>query len=218
MTLSQRLRFERSLSQGLTKVSSKFGGTICSLTPSDYWHKNMESNQKVGPPPGIVPCSYSNYLTTLKRGLASYVSVDPLSTTTSPNTNSSSSSSNSSSNNVKAGAGGKAGAMLGETNGGLNDPLSRDSFNTNPANKVSGLSGDWPVGRGVYVSKDGGLVIRYGFEDHISVSYCSVGFVMSDLFNSLRVVREDIYIYIYIYIYIPFIMLIYSNTHENLLK
>ena len=53
-------------------------------------------------------------------------------------------------------------------------------------NVSSGIAGDWPHGRGVYISANRGLVIWIGTEDHIRIVARNTGTVLNHAFDTLE--------------------------------
>ena len=53
-----------------------------------------------------------------------------------------------------------------------------------------GIASDWPIGRGCYVSGDGGFIIWVGEEDHLRIMCMATGTVLNDVFDRLRVASE----------------------------
>ena len=51
---------------------------------------------------------------------------------------------------------------------------------------AAGISADWPYGRGMYQSSDGGFLVWVGEEDHLRVMCMRRGAVLNDLFDRLR--------------------------------
>merc|ERR1711957_325410 len=50
----------------------------------------------------------------------------------------------------------------------------------------AGIASDWPVGRGCYVSGDGGFIIWVGEEDHLRIMCMAKGTVLNDVFDRLK--------------------------------
>jgi creatine kinase len=59
--------------------------------------------------------------------------------------------------------------------------MSRDRFLT-----AAGISADWPHGRGMYQSEDGGFIVWVGEEDHLRVMAMERGAVLGNVFERLR--------------------------------
>ena len=51
----------------------------------------------------------------------------------------------------------------------------------------AGISGDWPHGRGCYVSNDKGFIIWVGEEDHLRIMCMGKGTILNDVFDRLKV-------------------------------
>ena len=51
---------------------------------------------------------------------------------------------------------------------------------------IAGISGDWPYGRGMYQSSDGGFMVWVGEEDHLRVMAMKRGALLGDVFGRLR--------------------------------
>jgi len=51
---------------------------------------------------------------------------------------------------------------------------------------VAGISADWPHGRGMYQSEDGGFIVWVGEEDHLRVMAMERGAVLGHVFERLR--------------------------------
>ena len=60
----------------------------------------------------------------------------------------------------------------------------------------AGIAGDWPHGRGCYVSADKGFIIWNGEEDHLRIMCMAKGTILNDVFdrleNAVKVVQEKI--------------------------
>jgi protein-arginine kinase len=59
--------------------------------------------------------------------------------------------------------------------------MSEDSFLL-----YAGISGNWPFGRGCYVSEDKGFIIWVGEEDHLRIMCMKKGTILNDIFNRLE--------------------------------
>ena len=51
----------------------------------------------------------------------------------------------------------------------------------------AGISGDWPHGRGCYISNDKGFIIWVGEEDHLRIMCMGKGTILNDVFDRLKV-------------------------------
>jgi protein-arginine kinase len=49
-----------------------------------------------------------------------------------------------------------------------------------------GIASDWPIGRGCYVSGDGGFIIWVGEEDHLRIMCMGKGTMLNDVFDRLK--------------------------------
>ncbi len=59
-------------------------------------------------------------------------------------------------------------------------------MSADPYLNVAGISGDWPYGRGMYVSKDEGFLVWVGEEDHLRIMAMQRGGNLNELFERLR--------------------------------
>lgn len=59
-------------------------------------------------------------------------------------------------------------------------------MSADPHLNSAGISGDWPYGRGMYVSEDGGSIVWVNEEDHLRIMNMKKGSDLSDIFNGLR--------------------------------
>merc|ERR1712195_143865 len=50
----------------------------------------------------------------------------------------------------------------------------------------AGIAGDWPHGRGCYVSEDKGFIIRNGEEDHLRIMCMKKGSILNEVFDRLE--------------------------------
>ena len=50
----------------------------------------------------------------------------------------------------------------------------------------AGIAGDWPYGRGCYVSEDRGFIIWVGEEDHLRIMAMKKGNILNDVFDRLK--------------------------------
>merc|ERR1712072_1339528 len=51
---------------------------------------------------------------------------------------------------------------------------------------TAGIASDWPIGRGCYVSGDGGFIIWAGEEDHLRIMCMKKGTVLNEVFDRLK--------------------------------
>ena len=51
---------------------------------------------------------------------------------------------------------------------------------------TAGIASDWPVGRGCYVSGDGGFIIWVGEEDHLRIMCMAKGTILNGVFDRLK--------------------------------
>lgn len=58
---------------------------------------------------------------------------------------------------------------------------------------AAGIAGDWPYGRGCYVSEDKGFVVWVGEEDHLRIICMKKTTVLNEVFQRLRTVLNVIY-------------------------
>ena len=56
----------------------------------------------------------------------------------------------------------------------------------------AGIASDWPVGRGCYVSGDGGFIIWVGEEDHLRIMCMAKGTVLNDVFDRLKYALDTV--------------------------
>merc|ERR1711957_459353 len=56
----------------------------------------------------------------------------------------------------------------------------------------AGIASDWPVGRGCYVSGDGGFIIWVGEEDHLRIMCMAKGTVLNDVFDRLKTALDTV--------------------------
>ncbi|MBW1833169.1 MAG: arginine kinase [Deltaproteobacteria bacterium] len=61
------------------------------------------------------------------------------------------------------------------------EDMSRDRFLS-----AAGISADWPHGRGMYQSEDGGFIVWVGEEDHLRVMAMERGAILGNVFERLR--------------------------------
>lgn len=59
-------------------------------------------------------------------------------------------------------------------------------MSADPHLAASGISGDWPYGRGMYISNDGGSIVWVNEEDHLRIMNMKKGSQLSDIFNGLK--------------------------------
>ena len=52
---------------------------------------------------------------------------------------------------------------------------------------TAGIAGDWPFGRGCYVSQDKGFIIWVGEEDHLRIMCMKKGTILNEVFDRLKV-------------------------------
>merc|ERR1719313_826294 len=50
----------------------------------------------------------------------------------------------------------------------------------------AGIAGDWPYGRGCYVSEDKGFIVWFGEEDHLRIMCMQKGTVLNEVFDRLE--------------------------------
>jgi len=55
-----------------------------------------------------------------------------------------------------------------------------------------GIAGDWPYGRGVYVSEDKGFITWVGEEDHLRIMCMNKGTILNDVFDRLKIAHDVI--------------------------
>ena len=65
--------------------------------------------------------------------------------------------------------------------------MSADSFLV-----AAGIAGDWPYGRGCYVSEDKGFIIWVGEEDHLRIMAMKKGSVLNVVFDRLKAALDVI--------------------------
>lgn len=58
-------------------------------------------------------------------------------------------------------------------------------MSADPHLAAAGISGDWPHGRGMYVSEDGGSIVWVNEEDHLRIMNMKKGSDLSEIFNGL---------------------------------
>jgi len=51
----------------------------------------------------------------------------------------------------------------------------------------AGIAGDWPHGRGCYVSEDKGFIVWVGEEDHLRIMCMKKGSILNEVFDRLKV-------------------------------
>merc|ERR1712072_883678 len=51
---------------------------------------------------------------------------------------------------------------------------------------TAGIASDWPIGRGCYVSGDGGFIIWVGEEDHLRIMCMKKGKLLNEVFDRLE--------------------------------
>ena len=56
----------------------------------------------------------------------------------------------------------------------------------------AGIASDWPVGRGCYVSGDGGFIIWVGEEDHLRIMCMNKGTVLNEVFDRLKTALDTV--------------------------
>merc|ERR1719201_2543357 len=56
----------------------------------------------------------------------------------------------------------------------------------------AGIASDWPVGRGCYVSGDGGFIIWVGEEDHLRIMCMAKGTVLNGVFDRLKFALDTV--------------------------
>ena len=56
----------------------------------------------------------------------------------------------------------------------------------------AGIASDWPVGRGCYVSGDGGFIIWVGEEDHLRIMCMNKGTVLNEVFDRLKMALDTV--------------------------
>ncbi len=59
-------------------------------------------------------------------------------------------------------------------------------MSADPHLAAAGISGDWPYGRGMYVSADGGSIVWVNEEDHLRIMNMKKGSDLATIFNGLR--------------------------------
>jgi len=57
---------------------------------------------------------------------------------------------------------------------------------------TAGIASDWPVGRGCYVSGDGGFIIWVGEEDHLRIMCMKKGSVLNEVFDRLKLALDTV--------------------------
>ena len=57
---------------------------------------------------------------------------------------------------------------------------------------TAGIASDWPVGRGCYVSGDGGFIIWVGEEDHLRIMCMKKGTVLNEVFDRLKTALDTV--------------------------
>eukprot|EP00301_Raphidiophrys_heterophryoidea_P019676 c4559_g1_i1.p1 GENE.c4559_g1_i1~~c4559_g1_i1.p1 ORF type:complete len:436 (+),score=89.57 c4559_g1_i1:73-1308(+) len=61
-----------------------------------------------------------------------------------------------------------------------------------PYLKTAGISSDWPIGRGCYISADREFIIWVGEEDHLRIMCMQTGTILNTVFNRLHSALETI--------------------------
>jgi len=65
-------------------------------------------------------------------------------------------------------------------------------MDADPYLKSAGISSDWPIGRGCYVSADKGFIIWVGEEDHLRIMCMKKGSLLNEVFDRLEQVLKMI--------------------------
>ena len=64
--------------------------------------------------------------------------------------------------------------------------MSADTYLTS-----AGIAGDWPYGRGCYISEDKGFIIWVGEEDHLRIMCMKHGAILNEVFDRLKAAGAD---------------------------
>eukprot|EP00301_Raphidiophrys_heterophryoidea_P024422 c7926_g1_i1.p1 GENE.c7926_g1_i1~~c7926_g1_i1.p1 ORF type:complete len:369 (+),score=107.30 c7926_g1_i1:48-1154(+) len=74
----------------------------------------------------------------------------------------------------------------------VDDHIMFKDMSADPYLNTAGISSDWPIGRGCYVSGDRGFIIWVGEEDHLRIMCMQKGTILNAVFDRLHSVLDTI--------------------------